>query len=1041
MRTVINAYTLSECMETLCEYVSAYEQQGEENLIFCEDRLTLIAERSITKALGGTFKTNVSTFSRYAPTSKSIITKQGSVMIIADVMSRLQKENALQCFTHTFSVGSYAKSIYETIAQFSASEITPEILEHSANQLPDDIFKKKTLDLAKIYSGYIEFLSSRNFLDESRYLSLLPDTIRQKKNLAHTNVFFVCHTAFTLQALQTVRAVLETAKNVIGIFCAGEEELYTNSAFQSFKRVCEEYGKTTVLNKGKPLFGEAEAIRLGLFNPERTNKPRVVTDKVRFFEGEDKRREGEYVAVQIRKTMAKTNGLHYRDFAVLVSSVENYTLALKRAFNEYEIPYFIDEKRSLKNHPISRLLLDSLQVVKDKFSAPTVDALLSNIFFGDCDEYRNYLLKFGNYRGGAKREIKVSEAVAQRFDIEKIKADRERLLLATKNIRLKDNGYNYCKAMRQILKDFDTTSKLLQLQENLTDIAHKSFLSQIDKTLDALLTEAESLIGNRQLTVTDFYILLSDGLNATEISLIPLKADAVFIGDIQDSRIEKIHTLFCVGLTDEVPLNASDSAIITDREIAKLQEVKTLLEPTIAQVNLRARESVCLNICTFLEGLYLTYPLPSGGKQGTKSEIYRYVNNVLCNSDGQDIPMQKDFSNDDFVYRCGRPSPAIKQLLLEKFKYEKTGEDDRRTYSSLFTALDKLGVQDKDDYLAEREKQVCVERADELFFHDGKVSPTGLEGYFCCPFKNFISQGIRATEREETPLLALDTGNFIHKILEETAKNVAQFSNENEAYQFALNYGRKLYQDPLYATQLDVSSGTYSLEKLVQEGASIAVGIYNQIVNSTFKVEKTEKTVQTDLLNGKIDRVDSNDNYIRIIDYKTGRIDDKPTPYYTGQKLQLELYMSAVKGKKIPAGVFYFPASISYQDSDEGRFKMQGFINGDKEALLSGDKNLSGEKASDYFNASLDGKNGQSVMDSQTFNDFIDYSKYIAKQGYDEIKEGFIAPSPYKGTCRYCKYGGICGFRKDKQAIRNEKAIKPSEIAAIVQKIREEKGE
>ena len=86
MRTVINAYTLSECMETLCEYVSAYEQQGEENLIFCEDRLTLIAERSITKALGGTFKTNVSTFSRYAPMSPaSPATRIGSSRITADL--------------------------------------------------------------------------------------------------------------------------------------------------------------------------------------------------------------------------------------------------------------------------------------------------------------------------------------------------------------------------------------------------------------------------------------------------------------------------------------------------------------------------------------------------------------------------------------------------------------------------------------------------------------------------------------------------------------------------------------------------------------------------------------------------------------------------------------------------------------------------------------------------------------------------------------------------------------------------------------------
>lgn len=49
MIAVLNAYTLSECMEIMAEYAAAYESRGGRNLIFCEDRLTLIAEQALTR--------------------------------------------------------------------------------------------------------------------------------------------------------------------------------------------------------------------------------------------------------------------------------------------------------------------------------------------------------------------------------------------------------------------------------------------------------------------------------------------------------------------------------------------------------------------------------------------------------------------------------------------------------------------------------------------------------------------------------------------------------------------------------------------------------------------------------------------------------------------------------------------------------------------------------------------------------------------------------------------------------------------------------
>jgi ATP-dependent helicase/DNAse subunit B len=254
MNFVLEAYTLSECMELMAERVEKYELEGRKNFIFCEDRLTLIAERALTRRTGGTFLSSVTTFARFLKTEEKIISKQGSVMAVGGIMASLQKAKALRCFTSPSAIENSAKVVYETIAQLAASEVTPDTLQESATLLEGDVLKDKVCDLALIYREYSAFLVEKGYLDESKYLSLLPDRIRAESSLRGANIIFLGFTSFTAQALKSVRAAIETAKDVVGIFCAGEEEIYTNRARDVFLRTCEEYAKAEIRKLGTQAF-------------------------------------------------------------------------------------------------------------------------------------------------------------------------------------------------------------------------------------------------------------------------------------------------------------------------------------------------------------------------------------------------------------------------------------------------------------------------------------------------------------------------------------------------------------------------------------------------------------------------------------------------------------------------------------------------------------------------------------------------------------------------------------------------------------------
>lgn len=1040
MRAVYTAYTLSECMDIMKEYAGAREKQGKRTLVFCEDRLTLIAERALAFHLGGSFYTSVSTFARFLSSEKRVISKQGSVMAIGTVMADLQKENALRCFKYPESIKNASKSIYETIAQLSASEIDPETLQANASQLEEGILKNKLNDLSKIYQGYLDFLHEKDFLDESSYLGLLPEKIKNSEKIKGASVVFLCYGSFTAQICQAIRACAETAEEIVGIFFDGEEDIYTGSAKRVFLRTLEPFGKTLTQNKGVALDGEAEVLRKSLFNPETlalTEGGRFPTNAIHLYEAEDKTAEAEIVAANIKKLMIERADMRYRDIAVLLADPQGYALPFKKIFDEYQIPYFFDVKKSLREHPLSRFILDCFSVAKENFSASKVQNVLSNPFFGESDQYRNYLLKYASYYGGAKKDIKQQETIPD-YDVEELKKARAKLFFATERIPNTATGRDYVSVILRILKHFETEQTLKRLEEETTDSVVKSYLRQISSALEKTLEEITLLTGDKIMKLADFEAVLSGGLEATEISLIPLKTDAVFVGDITDSRIEKANVVFAVGMTDAVPRNVDDTALISDKEIERLEEVKTKIEPTVAEVNLRNRENVALNLCAFKEELFVSYSL-SGEDEPALSEIYRYLS-LFCDLDGKPLTAKKQIAGEDFVYGASAVVPALRQLILEKYDFENGKTYSNEKYAALYEALERVGERRRDDFLKKADEIVRVEKGNELFFGSGRTSPTTLEGYFACPFSNFAERGLKLKEREETVTLAVDAGNFVHTVLEEISKKFNEIDTEEQAYECAKAIGEELLKTPVYAAQTETPTGKYASGRLLDEGVAAAVAVYKQIKGSSFSVAETEKVVKTDEFYGKIDRVDEGDGYVRIVDYKTGKIDNDAVSYYTGRKLQRQLYMSAVIGDKTPAGIFYFPAALSYKEkgSEEKNFRMSGYLNGEKNAILAGDNNLQEGQMSSFFKARLgDNSRLENVMPEETFRDFIDYAVLEARQGVEELKGGFIAPSPYEGACSYCKYGGMCGFHLENAVTRKEDSLKPVEIAAIARRFKD----
>ncbi len=1004
MTHIICCKDLSDALGALTACVSAREGK---NIVFCEDRLTLLAERAVLSRRKASFQTEVTTFSRFLSGEKRVLSKQGSVMKLASLIEAHAGD--LGCFKK-----GAAQAVYETIAQLSASRVDGAALRAGAEQT-EGLLKLKLTDLALLLEEYTSFLQDSGYVDENGYLALLPSAVERAAKGAH--VVFFAFPSFTKQALEGVRAALGTASEVTAVFVDGDAAFCTHEAKSAFVRAARDFGPFTESEPPSTLSRDAEILYHGLFSPEKFGGTGRETSSVFAFEGADEAAEMDTVCALIKKHLSE--GMRYRDFAVLVPDAGRL-FAVERAFAAYRIPYFADRKRPFSEHIFCAFALAVLRAVSDGGLPASVDAVAANVLFGEGgDEYRNYLLKFGGYRGAVRREIKEGEAVS-RYRRENLVSCRGRMLSYLAVFPRKGTCAEYVAGVRALLSLTDAEGVVSRLRETFTG-ADRAFLDL--SPLEGVLAEMSAVAGGETLTAREFSALFESGLSSLGISVLPQFADAVFVGDATESKFGRVKVLFATGLTEALPRTSRDTALISDRDIGALRDLRVEIEPAIAVVNARARESLAVNLCSFSEALYLSRPLRAGDGETQKSEIFSYAERLFRLLPPPDL----------FPFDCCEEEPAALALLKYRERYL-CGEEDGSRYASLQAALlQEWGAEKVEKLLSEGKKEGVPEAA-ELYF-SGEVSPTLLEKYCECPYAGFALRALRLREREERTVQDTDAGTFVHAVLERVAPSFNGFQSEAECRTAARAAAEELLKSPRFSALADTAAGLYTSKRLVEECGEVSAAAYLQVARSRFRVRETEEEISLPELSlkGRADRVDCSDEYVRVIDYKTGAIDDKAVSYYTGRKLQLQLYLlAAARGGKA-AGAFYFPAAESFTAAEEPKYRMRGFFSKEDEVVSRMDEGRPEGEKSSLFEGGGRTEKGMAQAD---FEDFLEYARLLSLGAEGEMREGNITPSPYEGACAHCKLLGACGFRGEP---RREGAVGCKEIVEIVRRQRGER--
>ncbi len=1014
-------------------------QLNNKNLIFCEEKVSLMAERAITSSVGSTFKTEVYSFGNYLRAKKplnKILSKEGSAMVTARVISGMP----LKKLSH--SRENLAPSLFELIAQLKSARVTPENLLN-ASQSVGGVLKDKLIDISAVFSGYEQFITDNGYEDQNSALSYLPSLIENDADITKANVFIVGFSGFTSQLRSAITALLKKAQSVTAILTGGDNMFaYVNEAPKIFTSLCAQAGVGCdcycVASILKP---EAKMLAQTMFNPSAYAKKQYPTKDVCFFAAGNVYQECERTAQAIRTLIL--NGARYRDISVAVPDTCAYKDALKVAFSALEIPYFLDERKAPLSHPLIKLIMAYVDVKRLGFERKAFTAFFKNPLICEnkklADGFENYIIKYNIEYGGLTRPL---------FD------NGDERVCEYERFRAELVAYFDGFCISKLLDKCSAQEKLTVYANSLREMGlhdQASVTEQIFGAVKEIVDQIQAILGNSQINFNEYKRVLTSGINALKLSVIPQYNDAVFVGGFKEVGLIKNNHLFVLGLTQSVPGAKEDVALLSDSDINALESVKLLIEPKIKIVNHRVRENVAMALVAFEKRLYLSYPITDAvGKKNNRSEILEYVSKIFTT---EPYPEENGYlavkqGLKSFAKSVGEYADCLTEEPVKAFSFY-------QAYGSF-----NQGEQVMQSILQSSQKQLKIRLDQNKKAVVGNLtSPTAIEDFYKCPYRSFLVHGLKLKPRENGKVDALSVGNFMHEALSYYMLRIDEVTDRASSDALFEQIKQAVLQKDEYSKFLLESETAYALERVAKECKKYCWLNFNYSKNSDFKTEFTElkfgvsSKEQSGVvlpaislangavkLSGTIDRVDTCGHYYRIIDYKTGKVDDTDKALFSGTKLQLYLYSAVLKERKL-AGAYYLPISDEYVADDEqkGAFVIGKTLD-QTQALFAQDKNLKESGKSDFINVSVQGDSVSKALCENELNAYVDYAIAVSESAAKNMLEGFIAPSPYEEMCKYCEFGAMCGVG-DKQERKLKGVDKNVITQAVFNNVQAEEGD
>lgn len=989
---------------------------------------------------------------------------------------------------------SEVKSVISEFTQYDIGEDEIERVMESAGESSRLYYK--LADIRLLYRGFTDYLREK-YITKEELLDVLSREVEKSERLKNSTVVLDGFTGFTPVQDRLLGELMRHCREVIVTVTMDRREnpyVYEHpyQLFALSKQMVTSLLQIAKQNKipvEEPVelydhvpwrFKEQEALAFlekhlfrygaGAYEKEQ--------EQVKLHLAKNPREEAYAVAEQVRRMM-REDGYRLRDIGVIVSDMDVYADHLKQAFIKYDIPFFMDHKRSILLNSFVEYIRSVLHMAEQSFSYESVFRFLRTNLAGftyeEIDELENYVIGLGikGYKHWQEKWTRKLRGMAQE-DLDKMNHYRRQLVE-------KVDGLIYVlRQRRKTVADITRAIYEFMVQENLQvrlaeqeelfkakgELALAREYAQIYRIVIELFDKFVELLGDEQVSLSEYCKLLDAGLEEARVGVIPPEVDQVVIGDMQRTRLKDIKALLFAGANDVY----LPGALLRTGLLSELDREKF------------AREKLTLS---------------AGGKEKAYVQKFYLYLNLTKPSEKLDIYYSKVSADGKSV----RPSYLIQELqkLFPKLKVrdeERYLKEQELTENIGFDRMIREFVQKRHEidgawcelynwYKKNPKWQEKVERfleagyyrkpldalteeaAKRLYGEEFETSITRMERFAVCAFSHFLTYGLGLREREEYDFQAADLGNVCHRALERFSYKVEREAGdwlkltEEKRKQYVEESVEEAIADYGNSILYSSSRNAYLIVRMKRMLEKTVWALTKQLAAGDFKPSAYELR----FANGKIDRVDTCEDgdcvYVKVIDYKTGSKSFDVTALYHGLQLQLMVYMDAalqLEQKKhpekeiLPAGVFYYriqdplidrPKEGEEQESILKELKPDGMISLEKEVLEHLDHCMVGESSVIPVKYNKNGSLSKSskAASAQDFYLMMKYAVNKVEEIRQKILSGDVKVNPYRrGTetsCDYCSYRQICGFDTKMEGYRYRE-IEAMSVDKVIQAMKGE---
>lgn len=736
----------------------------------------------------------------------TILSRAARVLALRLVGQRRAPE--LRAYQRAAAQPGFYQHLEKVVEQLLREGITPDALRAAGDRLPDEV-RLRVQELARLYADYCAWLGPDR-VDPAARFELMAEGLARADWTADASIWvdgFAGFTGIEQAALCSLAArcremwiALLVDPDDLPRPDAGEPDplrlfQHPEQTWRSLSQRMRDAGAAILdplclrpapaprfasvqldrlergLVRGAAVDGAGQAQAASDANPAESTEPPVAIRVVRCATQRD---ELVQAARSIRRKVAGPGkGLRYRDFAVVARDLEPFADLAREVFADFEIPCFIDRRRPLAAHVLTRWAAAVFDCLRSDFAVePAVRLLQTGLLplrQGQAERLEQTITEY-EVRGFAQWRSGAWRLWERRGDGGKREApdppERRRIAAALAPL-VELSGRGPAPA-RQWAEVFYEAARRLELPRVITRWVREARRDQAWEsaevhrlawdTLAQVLDDLHAVLGDHPLTLEETGDLIVAGMADSSIGLAPPTLDQVLVGSIERSRHPEIRFVWLVGLNEGLmPARPGEDALLStaDRTALVTAGLDALRPAREQSFNERLLAYIAMTRAS--DGLAISYSRTAcDGSELFESPLLRDLRRALPGLLEQDAADDPPLALRELaVQRALAGEQAAPRLTALAARVEQDAQRGPRLHQLLRGMSYVNRERSVGNYRRDAARPDVVWRA----------SPSEVETRLQCPFQHFARYGLRLNTRRGPQPLVADLGLVAHELL------------------------------------------------------------------------------------------------------------------------------------------------------------------------------------------------------------------------------------------------------------------------------------